>query len=233
MKEQLMSFLQPVLFSLGSLLAAVISYYVALAVQKLKVETSKIQDEQQRELANKAIDRLHDLIDKTVVSTEETVGKELKQAFADGQISKDEIMALCPKVRDEVYAQLSSDTKDVLSKELTDVQAYIQVVIENALKNMKDQSNPVSVVKLQEKQVSPEELVALQNENDSNKAVVTNLTNANAQLESQLNASQQQAQQLQSQVNSQSQLVEQLQNLQAENANLRNKIVSIESAIQG
>lgn len=134
---QVTDFLYTVLSGLLTIGAGYILYLANVYVGKLKAQTQKIQNEDQRALADSTLSKLENLVKVTVVATEETTGKNLKSAFADGKIDKTEILALSSQVRDEVYNQLSTDAKTTLTQEVGDVQVYIEKLIENSLKSIK------------------------------------------------------------------------------------------------
>lgn len=136
-QEQLMGVFQTLLIGLLNVGAGYALYLLKVYVEKLKVQSQKIQNEDQRALADSTISRLSDLVKVSVTAMEETVGKNLKQLFADNKIDKQEILDLATTVRDEIYGQLSEEAKSVLSSEVGDIQVYIEKLIENALKDIK------------------------------------------------------------------------------------------------
>jgi len=136
-QEQLMGLLYTLLIGLLNVGVGYVLYLVKVYVEKLKVQSQKIQNEDQRALAESTISRLENLVKVSVIATEETTGKALKEAFKDGQVDKSEILALASTVRDEVYAQLSEDAKNALSQEVGDVQIYIEKLIEKSLAEIK------------------------------------------------------------------------------------------------
>jgi hypothetical protein len=137
MKEQLMGLLQTLLYGLGNIGVAAILYYVKVAVDKAKAETAKIQNADQKALADAAIERLQDLAKVTVSSIQETVGKETKQLFLDGKVDRNELVALSTQAKDEILAHLSEDAKSVLSAEVGDLNLYVEKVIEATLADLK------------------------------------------------------------------------------------------------
>lgn len=136
-QEQLMGVLYTLLIGLLNIGAGYALFLLKVYVGKLQAQSQKIQNEDQRALANSAIEKVQHLVQVSVVATEEKVGKALKEAFADGKVDKSEILALSSTVRDEIYGQLSEESKAVLSAEVGDIQIYIEKLIENALKDIK------------------------------------------------------------------------------------------------
>lgn len=139
MEVQVQQVLVNVLTALISLGGAYIVFYVNKLVAKVKVETEKLQDEKQQKLFEDALNRVNDLIQKTVAQIEQTSAKQMREAVKDGKVDKAELEALGTLAVNNVYNQLTTDTKVVLSAELTDVEAYIQSAVEAAVLNLKNQ----------------------------------------------------------------------------------------------
>jgi vacuolar-type H+-ATPase subunit H len=130
MNPEIQKILVDIAISLLSLLGVVITYYVTKLVTKIQIETAKIKDEKQRKLVEDAINRVNSLVNSTVAKIEQTVAKDLRQAVADGKVDKAELLALGQQAVDEVYMQLSEDTKKLLADQLTDVDAFIRSLVE-------------------------------------------------------------------------------------------------------
>lgn len=136
-QEQLMALLQTLLIGLLNIGAGYAVYLVKTYVAKLQAQSSKIKNEDQQQLVQSTLSRLEDLVKVTVVATEETVGKNLKELLKDGKIDKTEIIALSDQVKDEIYSQLSEDSKVVLNEQIQDVDLYISNLIEKVLAEVK------------------------------------------------------------------------------------------------
>ena len=65
------------------------------------------------------------MITKSVIATNETLGKAIKDGLADGKTNREELLALKDIVIEDVKAQLSQDSKDLISSEIEDLNAYI------------------------------------------------------------------------------------------------------------
>jgi vacuolar-type H+-ATPase subunit H len=115
--------------------------YAVLYINKLKakadVEIAKIQDEKQRKLISDAFARCNDLVVKVVGFTEQTVAKELREMVKDGKINKEELMACGKNAVDEIYSQLSDETKALLELEVNDVYGYIMNAVETEVLKIK------------------------------------------------------------------------------------------------
>lgn len=126
------------MYAILPLMSAFIIYLCAKATTFLKTQTKKINDETQRELINKAIDRVNDLAVKTVANIEQTTAKELREAVKDGKVDKEELIKLSQQATSEIYSQLTKDSKDALQSELNDVEEYIRKTVEKTLLDLKN-----------------------------------------------------------------------------------------------
>jgi vacuolar-type H+-ATPase subunit H len=138
MSEALKEALTNIGIALLSLLSAYLVYYINKLVQKIKVETAKIEDEKQRKLVEDALNRVNDLAYKTVAQIEQTTAKSLRQLVKEGKADKEQLLALGKQAVDEVYAQLSVDTKKVLTDECLDVEKYIRDCVESYVLQIKE-----------------------------------------------------------------------------------------------
>lgn len=138
MSEALKEALTNIGIALLSLLSAYLVYYINKLVQKIKVETAKIEDEKQRKLVEDALNRVNDLAYKTVAQIEQTTAKSLRQLVKEGKADKEQLLALGKQAVDEVYAQLSVDTKKALTDECLDVEKYIRDCVESYVLQIKE-----------------------------------------------------------------------------------------------
>src|SRR5574344_205496 len=133
----LTSFFNAVLPSLTILLGALVSYYLVKATTRIKAETKTIQDKATRDLLDKTLDNLTNLINVNVTSAGETIVKELKASTLDGTLTKEDGKLILSNVKGKVLAQLSDSGKEVLSTTISDLDSYIESAIETALKQIK------------------------------------------------------------------------------------------------
>ena len=136
----LTNFFNAVLPSLTILLGALVSYYLVKATTRIKEETKTIKDKATRELINKTLDNLTNLINVNVTSASETIVKELKASTLDGTLTKEDGKLILSNVKDKVLTQLSDSGKEVLSTTISDLDSYIESAIETALKQIKAQA---------------------------------------------------------------------------------------------
>ena len=137
-QEQLIALLQTTILGILNIGAGYLVYYIKQVADKAKIKYQENQNEKQKILIDNAIDRLDLLITKSVIATNETLGKAIKEGLADGKTNREELLALKDIVIEDVKAQLSQDSKDLISSEIEDLNAYISNSIEVALKSIKE-----------------------------------------------------------------------------------------------
>lgn len=136
-QEQLVALLQTTILGILNIGAGYLVYYVKQMTDKAKIKNQENENEKQKVLIDNAIDRLDLLITKSVIATNETLGKAIKEGLADGKTDRKELLALKDIVIKDVTSQLSQDVKDLISTEIDDLNAYISNSIEVALKSIK------------------------------------------------------------------------------------------------
>ena len=138
-QEQLIGLLQTLILGLGNILVGVIIYYAKQLADKAKLKNQSNKNAEQKVLVDNAIERLNALIEKSVIATNETVAKEIKIALADHRVDRDELLKLKDTVIADVTKQISTDTTELLSTEIADLNGYISNQIEVVLANVKNQ----------------------------------------------------------------------------------------------
>ncbi|MDU4480337.1 hypothetical protein, partial [Clostridium sp.] len=122
-----------------SVIAGYVTLYTKKLIEKVKAETDKVKDENQKALINSAIDRANDLVTKNVVKMEQTLVKEIKEKTEDGDIKKEELQKIATSVKENVLNQLSKESQDLINLEIKDLSGYIEAQIEVALGTLKNQ----------------------------------------------------------------------------------------------
>lgn len=122
-----------------SVATAYISNYAKKLTEKAKAETAKIENEAQKTLIDKAINRVDELITVNVVKMEQTLVKEIKEKASDGKVDKDELKEVAKIVGNDVLNQLSKESKELISLEIDDINGYIAAQIELTLASLKNQ----------------------------------------------------------------------------------------------
>lgn len=137
-QQALNDFLTTILTLGLGLLAGVIALYVEKLKVKIKEETAKIRDEQTRALVNNAIDRLDKLIDDNVQSAQVTLVDQIKKGAVDGYDIQD-LKDVKQVVIENIYAQLTDDSKKLIEAEIKDLDLYVSNKIEIVLGQIKGQ----------------------------------------------------------------------------------------------
>ena len=137
-QEQLIALLQTTILGILNIGAGYLVYYIKQMADKAKIKNQENENGKQKILIDNAIDRLDLLITKSVIATNETLGKAIKDGLADGKTNREELLALKDIVIEDVKAQLSQDSKDLSWSEIEDLNAYISNSIEVALKSIKE-----------------------------------------------------------------------------------------------
>ena len=138
-QEQLISLLQTNILGILNIGAGYLIYYIKQLADKAKLKNQSNKNAEQKVLVDNAIERLNALIEKSVIATNETVAKEIKIALADHRVDRDELLKLKDTVIADVTKQISTDTTELLSTEIADLNGYISNQIEVVLANLKNQ----------------------------------------------------------------------------------------------
>lgn len=137
-QQALNDFLTTILTLGLGLLAGVIALYVEKLKAKIKEETVKIKDEQTRALVDSAIDRLDKLIDDNVQFAQVTLVDQIKKGAVDGYDVQD-LKDVKQVVVENIYAQLTDDSKKLIETEIRDLDLYVNNKIEVVLGRIKGQ----------------------------------------------------------------------------------------------
>ena len=137
-QQALNDFLTTILTLGLGLLAGVIALYVEKLKVKIKEETAKIRDEQTRALVDSAIDRLDKLIDDNVQFAQVTLVDQIKKGAVDGYDVQD-LKDVKQVVVENVYAQLTDESKKLIETEIRDLDLYVNNKIEVVLGRIKGQ----------------------------------------------------------------------------------------------
>lgn len=119
------------------LLSAYALHYLKKGIAKLKAEAQKIDNEEQRNLALMAIDRLDDVTTKTVKAIEQTTAKELREAVKAGITSREQLIKLSQDAFNQIFDQLEPEYLAVLATTLGDMDSYIKNTIEAKVLELK------------------------------------------------------------------------------------------------
>ena len=136
-QQQLIEILETTILGILNIGAGYLIYYIKQLADKAKLKNQSNKNAEQKVLVDNAIERLNALIEKSVIATNETVAKEIKIALADHRVDRDELLKLKDTVIADVTKQISTDTTELLSTEIADLNGYISNQIEVVLANLK------------------------------------------------------------------------------------------------
>ena len=136
-QEALLSLLSAVVIGAIGLLTTYATSYFKQAMKKVKAQTEKLSDENQKQLVNDALDRTSTIVEKTIVAANETLVKEVTAATEDNKITKEDGERILASVKSDVLSQLSDDAKELLSTEIGDLELYIEKEVETTLAKLK------------------------------------------------------------------------------------------------
>ena len=136
-QQQLIEIFETAILGILNIGAGYLIYYIKQLADKAKLKNQSNKNAEQKVLVDNAIERLNALIEKSVIATNETVAKEIKIALADHRVDRDELLKLKDTVIADVTKQISTDTTELLSTEIADLNGYISNQIEVVLANLK------------------------------------------------------------------------------------------------
>ena len=138
-QQQLIEIFETTILGILNIGAGYLIYYIKQLADKAKLKNQSNKNAEQKVLVDNAIERLNALIEKSVIATNETVAKEIKIALADHRVDREELLKLKDTVIADVTKQISTDTTELLSTEIADLNGYISNQIEVVLANLKNQ----------------------------------------------------------------------------------------------
>ncbi|BFK81500.1 hypothetical protein I3900191A7_16450 [Clostridium baratii] len=138
-QNQLIELITIILGGLLSIATVYATIFINRAVQKAKIESSKIKDEQLQLITNNTLDKVNMLIQTNVVAMEQTVVKGIKEGIKDGKLTKKDLEAVAQEVKEKVLHQIGKDSMEILNNTLGDVNGYVESKIEFTLASLKEQ----------------------------------------------------------------------------------------------
>lgn len=121
-----------------SLGLAYFTYFLSRYTEKVTEQIKNIKDDGKRKIFENALRDFHDIVLKTVTYTEQVVIKDLKEQSKDGVISKEDLKKVAEDALQIVLNAIEPKTKDVLQKNINDLEKYAVGAIETrvyAIKN--------------------------------------------------------------------------------------------------
>jgi len=122
---------------LATLAISILAVGAAYAIAYLRRAREALEARVDNELAEKVLGRVWHLAEVAVLATESTTAAALRQAVADGKVSRDELVALGRNVVEDVLAQLDDEARLVLAETVGDIRRYIENIVEATLERLK------------------------------------------------------------------------------------------------
>lgn len=119
------------------LLAAYASYGIKKAAHTLKVQTEKLEKEEQRTLFINALDDAAELTDKVVSAIEQTTASGLRELVKDGKANRKELEALAIKAADEIKRSLAPQAQKIITEHFGSFEKYLKDSIEAKVHELK------------------------------------------------------------------------------------------------
>ena len=149
-------FLESLIPAVGTILAALLSYGVVVAVAYIKkmqektlVEINKIETEHERELAKGVLEDVTEALTTAAKSLEESMVPVLKSATADGKLTKEDQELVFNSAKELAAKIMGPDTQKLLNSVVDDTETYINAKLQEILNNMKASGNNITTKKIE------------------------------------------------------------------------------------
>lgn len=149
-------FLESLIPAVGTILAALLSYGVVVAVAYIKkmqektlVEINKIETENERELAKGVLEDVTEALTTAAKSLEESMVPVLKSATADGKLTKEDQELVFNSAKELAAKIMGPDTQKLLNGVVDDTETYINAKLQEILNNMKASGNNITTKKVE------------------------------------------------------------------------------------
>lgn len=122
-----------------TLVSVYATVFIKKAIDRVKIQTEKIDCDLQKELINNALERTAELVYVNVVKAQETLVKEIKEKGEDGKFDKGELKEVANVVKADVISQMGVQVVGLLQLEIQDLDGYVSALIEKTLAEIKGQ----------------------------------------------------------------------------------------------
>lgn len=149
MSDLMIPVLQDFLSTLVTGVLGVLSAFCIALVKRgfdwLAEKIDSLKDDRAQKALNNALTHLHEIVDATVKSLQQTIGDEIKASLAanDGKYTREDLYALKDKALVSVNAQMTNAMKEALSTAYSDLDSFIVDLIETKVREMKNDLLPV------------------------------------------------------------------------------------------
>lgn len=122
-----------------TVLLALLNVGSAYALAYIRRAREALEQRVDHELADRAIARVAYLAEVAVLAAESTTASALRQAVAEGRVSRDELLALGRQVVEQVLSQLDDEVRMALAETVGDIRRYVEDIVESTLERLKAQ----------------------------------------------------------------------------------------------
>ena len=150
------SFLEALIPAVGTILAALLSYGVVVAVAYIKkmqektlVEINKIETEKERDFAKGVLEDVTAALTTAAKSLEESMVPVLKSTTADGKLTKEDQELVFNSAKELAAKIMGSDTQKLLGDIVEDTEIYINAKLQEILNDMKASGNNITTKKVE------------------------------------------------------------------------------------
>lgn len=124
------------------LLSVLSGFLIALAKKGFNWISEKIdtlQNEKLRSDADQALKNLETLVTTTVTALQQSIGDDIKSSLSknDGMYTKEDLLALKNQAIETIKHQLTDSSKEVLSQTYSDLDTFIEDLVEVAVRSLK------------------------------------------------------------------------------------------------
>jgi chromosome segregation ATPase len=202
------------------------AFYHGKGYDFIKAKIGLIKDQDTRELADNAFDRIDILLDTEMSAIESTVKPQLLKDIAEGNLTKDSLKDLGVQAVKAVMQQLPNKSKELLKQEVNDLESYVNKRLEKLLGDAK--LNPQSSIQKTVITEIPQE----EKDNETLKSQNVQLTNQLQQVQADRDNLSQQLLQIQNDKSNVEQQVSQLTNQVNDLNNQNQALVTDKQALQ-
>jgi len=139
--SEIMPVINDTLITIATAILGLLGAVAVNAIQKLSVkiqmEAIKLANEDDRNLINNAIWRLHELATTTVTSIEQTTAAALREAIKQGTAEPGALKDLATEAYYTIMENLSPEYQDALSEVFGDLETYVTNIIEQKVWELK------------------------------------------------------------------------------------------------
>lgn len=137
MNGALQELLLNIILGILTIIGCYIISYIDKCISKLRAEKDKIKNEDARNMATAAIDRVDSLAKETVLAIEGQTAKTLREAVKRGEAPRDELCKLAQDAVDQIIYELTPNYEAALESSVSDIDQYVARIVEAKLEELK------------------------------------------------------------------------------------------------